>query len=259
MDKLTQASLALAASLIPLVAVMAFWHRSTRRNAPTHAPDAQEWMRIIDKGHVIGTMGEQPIYDWLRVELSNGAICHLTPEVTPVPPDSKRVRLVAGQVTYWGSTPRDGFSPSTMIVVGGAHTASRRSEGFSLIEVLIVVVILGILTAIAMTMYARYVQESAAKALPPALMQLGQQLDQYAQDHNTYVGACNAPPVVPNAQLSCPVVTSNQYTVMAKGTGPIEGLVYTLTNQGIKATLSAPPGWPTSSTCWIVDAQGDCA
>jgi len=256
------ASALLGLSLIPLVSIIAIWRRRLRDadlGARVLPETFGEWMRIDSKGPQCGVWGDQPVFEWLRVELADGTLCDLSPEKPfSVPPGFRPVRLDAGRVTYWGFAPddRDTRAPNH-----GATDVLRKtkSNGFSLLELMIVVAMIGILTAIALPIYRAYVQQSAAKPAQTALLELAQQLDSYAQDHNTYVGGCATVPTVQNAQLSCLSTSSTDYTIAAQGTGPISGLTYTLTKAGLRATPSAPPGWATSAVCWVIDAQGDCA
>lgn len=258
MPSLMWATSLLILSLIPIVSVMVIWRERMRQaDWQRTLPCAfGEWMRIEDKGPVVGRWGDQDVYAWLRVELADGSFCQMTTERPSHRPEMGRriVRLSAGAVTYWG------VAADTSWGQAPAASASRaRMGGFSLIELMIVVVMIGILTAIALPLYRGYVQQSAAKAIPPALMQLAQQVAQFGQDNNTYAGACSTVPAVANAQLSCPAANATGYTVQAVGTGVLSGLSYTLTQSGARATPTAPSGWPTSTSCWVVDASGDCA
>lgn len=258
MHDLFFASAALAASLAPIGIVLVVWRRRMRatETRPAFPQEFGEWMHIEDKGPVIGHRGDQPIYQWIGVALSDGTRCRLGPDLPEDPPGFcfRMVRLCAGPVTYWGLASNDLKRRYPDPCPGSAG-----HQGFSLLELMIVVAMVAILLSIALPVYKAYVQQSAAKAIPAALLNLAQQVQQYAQDKNTYVGACSTTPLITNAQLTCPVLTASQYTVAAQGTGPIAGLEYTLTQSGTRATPSAPSGWPTSASCWVIDPSGTCA
>ncbi len=84
------------------------------------------------------------------------------------------------------------------------HTAAR-VNGFTLIEVLIVVAIVGILAAIAYPSYSDSVRRAARSEAHAELMNLASQLEGFYADRRTYVGATD---------VLVPGVTENgHYTV----------------------------------------------
>src|SRR5690554_2337838 len=71
---------------------------------------------------------------------------------------------------------------------------TRRSSGFTLIELMIVVAIVGILAAIAYPSYQRYVQDSRRSDARANLLQLAQFMERYYTANGRYVdGNGNAP------------------------------------------------------------------
>lgn len=64
-----------------------------------------------------------------------------------------------------------------------------RSGGFTLIEIMITVLIIGVLGAIALTSYQRNVTETRRKAATACLIESSQRLERFYTTNMTYVGA----------------------------------------------------------------------
>lgn len=62
-------------------------------------------------------------------------------------------------------------------------------EGFSLIELMIVVAVIGILASIALPSYTQYVQRANRTDAKGILMETAQYMERYYTTNNTYVGA----------------------------------------------------------------------
>ena len=67
--------------------------------------------------------------------------------------------------------------------------AGRRQRGFTLIELMIVVLVLGVLMAIAIPSYNRYSIKTRRATAAACLLERGQLLERYYTTHLTYVGA----------------------------------------------------------------------
>jgi type IV pilus assembly protein PilE len=112
----------------------------------------------------------------------------------------------------------------------------RRCEhGFTLIELMITVAIIGILAAIAMPSYQQYVLKANRADAKAILMESAQFMERYFTTNNTYVGATVLSAVVPkNAD-----VTSKKYDISFTAT-PTAG-AFTL--------QSVPVGNQATDTC----------
>ena len=137
--------------------------------------------------------------------------------------------------------------------------AVSQAHGFSLIELMVVVAIAGILLAVGIPAYSNYVVKSRIQSAQNALLVTANDVRQYAQDHETYVGSCTNPVAAPGFQITCPTLTQSAYTVQAVGTGNLAGFLFTLDQTGARVTAQVPAGWTAKATCWISDQQGDCA
>ena len=135
-----------------------------------------------------------------------------------------------------------------------------RSGGFTLIELMIAVAIVGILTMVALPSYKNYVLRGKLTEAFNQLSACGVTMGQYYQDNRTYVSA----PTCASTQnftyaVSSPSATG--YTLVATGsTSVVSGFTYTLDDQGNRQTktVASGSGFPTSTTCWVSSKSGTC-
>ncbi|GAB1103233.1 MAG: type IV pilin protein [Shewanella algae] len=105
----------------------------------------------------------------------------------------------------------------------------KKAAGFTLIEVMITVVILGILAAIAYPSYTQYIAKSTRSEAHAALMRLANLQEQYYLDNRTY--ATDMTKLGLNAS---PFITENgHYSIASTGTG---SFTLTATAQGVQAS-----------------------
>jgi type IV pilus assembly protein PilE len=141
----------------------------------------------------------------------------------------------------------------------------NREAGFTIIEVMIVVVIIAVLGAVALPAYNDYILRSRLAEAYANLGELSTKLEQYYQDNRTYAGACTASGTVANLPtaanskyftISCPVatLTATGFVVQAVGNAAnVAGFTFTIDQTGLKQTTAVPAGsgYSTSTTCWV--------
>jgi prepilin-type N-terminal cleavage/methylation domain-containing protein len=151
------------------------------------------------------------------------------------------------------------------------HSPMRhgRSQGFTLIELMIVVAIVAILTTIAYPNYRDYVIRGQLVDATQALAALRANMERYYQDNRTYAAAPGfpnpcAPPQAPYAAgrftISCPTFTATAFTAQAQGTaGALTGFTFNVNELNTQWTTVAPPA-PASflgcPTAWITKTGG---
>jgi len=143
----------------------------------------------------------------------------------------------------------------------------KTPQGFSLIELMIVVVIVAILSAIAIPAYTDYVRRAKISDATSSLSTKRVKIEQFFQDNRTYVAApdCNADTASSqNFDFSCTAAaTATAYTLQAVGKSTMAGFTYTIDQSGAKATAigaPAPSGWTaaTANNCWVTKRGGIC-
>lgn len=141
----------------------------------------------------------------------------------------------------------------------------RMQAGFTLIEVMIVVAIVGVLTAIAVPAYGDYVKRGRITEAVSGLSDMRVKMEQFFQDNRTYVGACVAGTVAPlpanttQFTFSCSSLSASAYTVSATGTSTMAGFTYTVDQSNVRNTTALPTGWTgTNTNCWVIKKDGTC-
>jgi type IV pilus assembly protein PilE len=152
-------------------------------------------------------------------------------------------------------------SPSCSLSLPPRH----RVRGFTLIEIMIVVVIIGVLSAIALPLYGDYVLRGRIPDATSNLSALSVKMEQAFQDNRSYlIGADCAIKAVPTTDsksftFACkPRVagTTDTFLITATGTGTMSEFAYTIDERGTKGTPKAKTGWGTSTTCWTTNKGG---
>jgi len=142
----------------------------------------------------------------------------------------------------------------------------RRQHGFTLIELMIAIVIVGIIATMAIPYVQDYLRHSKRAEATSALIQLSQAMQRYYTENNTYLGAADsgnntgapAETTYPYSQspssgiaaykLSISAATASTFTLSAIPTGEQAGDVcgtLTLTSRNVRGDGAAG-----STECW---------
>ncbi len=193
-----------------------------------------------------------------------------------------------GAVAPFGNSCAPGVCRSTGLGCGGQPThpgvqsgtpartarALRGGDGFTLIEVMVTVAIVGILAAIALPSYSVYVKRSKIVEATNNLSDMRTRLEQYFYDNRQYPGACIASAPGPAAAgsiylpgtmqylgITCAFPTATTYTITATGLSAqgMGGFSYTINEANTHRTTGLPAGWAgLGSSCWVTKKGGDC-
>lgn len=136
-------------------------------------------------------------------------------------------------------------------------------RGFTLIEVMIVVAIVGILASVALPAYSDYVRRGQLPEAFSALADYRAKMEQYYQDNKNYgsVAACadatgtaswNAFANTEHFRYGCATSNSGQnFTITATGrAGAAVGHVFTIDHNGNRTTTQFKNS-TVAATCWL--------
>ena len=137
-----------------------------------------------------------------------------------------------------------------------------RLAGFSLIELLVVLVIMGVLSAVALPGYTRYVQRGHRTEGMAALLEAQHFMERYYSANGQYLSPANAVPMLPQRlqriplqgtvryQLSVREATVNSYLLQAVPEGSMAGDVcgnLTINQTGLRGVLNSTH---SVAECW---------
>ena len=128
------------------------------------------------------------------------------------------------------------------------------AKGFTLIELMVVVAVIGILASFAIPAYSDYVIRGKLIEGTSALSDGRVKIEQFFQDNRTYVGG-PCPAATTNFTYTCTGLSLTNYLIAANGTGSLSGFSYSI-NQANAKTSTTP--WGNGATCWIMKRGDTC-
>ena len=143
----------------------------------------------------------------------------------------------------------------------------KNEQGFTLIELMIVVAIIAILSAIALPAYNDYILRGKLSEAYSQLSSLQVREEQFYQDNRAYSNAFLPTGTPTNFAYLCALTgnpTADQgYTCTATGnvaTG-LDGFAFTVNEAGAKASIitgnASTLGWSGNGGCWV-RTKGGC-
>ncbi|WP_018625651.1 type IV pilin protein [Kangiella aquimarina] len=130
---------------------------------------------------------------------------------------------------------------------------TKKTNGFTLMELMIVVAIIGIIAAIAIPSYSEYVKRAKRSDAMQALMGASEAMERYKAANFSYNGAVLADLFnvnVPNSggsvyyTLSLENLSATTYRIRASDTGSMEGDGDLTINQAGVKTYNGAASWP---------------
>lgn len=133
----------------------------------------------------------------------------------------------------------------------------KQQNGFTLVELMIVVVIVAILASVAFPAYQDYVVRGKLAEATSYLADARVKMEQYFQDNRTYdAGGCPASVATSSDYFTytCTNLGTDTYLITATGKSDLSAYSFSVNQDNVKSTTS-PWG---NGACWITTKGGAC-
>jgi len=130
----------------------------------------------------------------------------------------------------------------------------KYAKGFTLIELMIVVAIIGVIATIALPAYGDYVKRSKLVDATTQLSDGRVKMEQFFQDNRTYVGG-PCPATTKYFTLTCQNLTASTYSIVADGKADLTGFGYQINQNNVKTSTTL---WGDGATCWVMSKGATC-
>ncbi|HUN69271.1 MAG TPA: type IV pilin protein [Burkholderiales bacterium] len=144
--------------------------------------------------------------------------------------------------------------------------------GFTLMELLITVTVIGILAAVAIPTYTDYTKRAKITEATSGLSELRLRAEKYFADNRRYTAAAGGSTVGFNTVISgaryftydcnaptAPTDTSFTCTATGAAGQGMTGFVYTINESNVRtSTFTGQTGWNNSTTCWVTKKGDSC-
>ncbi|MGC2164563.1 MAG: type IV pilin protein [Gallionella sp.] len=131
----------------------------------------------------------------------------------------------------------------------------ERATGFTLVELMVVVAIIGILAAVAVPAYSDYVTRGKLVEATTQLADGRVKMEQYYQDNRKYTdGPLPTATKYFTYSFTNPP-TDTTYDIAAEGIGNLAGFTYSIDQNNTKSSNTP---WGNGTTCWIMRKGDSC-
>ncbi len=137
------------------------------------------------------------------------------------------------------------------------NKVSVNQNGFTLVELMIVVTIIAILASIAIPAYSDYVTRSKIAEGLSGLSDGRVKLEQFFQDNHTYAGASD-PASTDHFTYALSSLGLTAYVITATGVNEMSDFSYSIDQSNTKKTVTLRSGWGSAGDCWIAKKGDTC-